>query len=498
MFKKQHSLDSGYALVVFLVIVAIGMFILANSLNLAKTSTRTNYAARVRSDEFFATDKTMNLAVNWFRSQSLNMITPFQKENFYSTFTLGAPSVGANDVSEIAVPTKIKTAGNNSVILSTDSTLGSSNFPATQNILTGTSFDAVSDFAAQNFGEPKFRATLVDAVPVDPSQDYGPPPAGAPVTDFYPIYRLDSIQGVNEGTRLLGYMVGSLFYVDAVGFYGRDFVQAMQTCDSYISANGPYGTGSKRAHCPVGSNGEVRVHQNEEIYGSVRTNGTINTASPYGGPICSDFSCSNPGTTCEGPTCAVPGLPTFSTWAEYCPTDQGNRNVNSNQTWTVAGSAANQKCWATVTLGNNRQLTLTSTGTGNAYFIRSLTIPNNARLNIAPNPASATVYLYVETLNDGSFNGNQVYNINNRPSQFRLYYLGTQALKLNGTAAMNLALVAPYSSVEVTGNFTFQGGIIAKDLTFSGSGAVHYDESLGGSSLNDINYRLRDKIQYYN
>jgi hypothetical protein len=496
---ETKNSEHGYALLAFVVVIAIGLFLTANALTLTQSSLRSNYAARMRSDDFMRSDESIGAVLNWFRAQSLNLITPFKKENFYSRFNRGTPSVGTNDIAALNVPTKVKLFGTtNSAILVSSNTLGTAAFPSTQHLNTNATFNTSSAFSGASFGDNIVRATLVDAVPVDPSKNYGPPPAAAPETDFYPIYRLDVLRGLDQGAHLLGYMVGTLFYIDTIGFYGRDFVEARQSCDSYISANGPYGPGSKRAHCPVGSNGTVMVHQNEHIFGSVRTNSTMAGASPYGGTICGDFSCTNPGNACQGTSCNVPGLPTFSAWTTYCPTNQGDRNVTSNQTWTVAGSAPNQKCWNTVTLSNNRILTLSSTGPGNAYFIRTLNIPNNARLNIAPSPASGTVYLYVESMAGGTFNGNQVYNANNRPSQFRIYYLGTQNITMNGTAVINSAMVAPYAGVTVQGNFTYSGGILAESLTFTGSGALHYDESLGGSEINDLNFRLRDKIQYYN
>lgn len=508
MNRQWKHDERGYALVVFLVILGIGLFVLANSLGLATTSIRTNYATKKRSDEFFATDNSMNLTVNWFRSQNLNMISPFTRGNFYSTFTKGSPSVGANDVPAFNIPTKIKiSGGNNSVILTAGGTgLGTATFPATQNLNSGATYNAVTGFQSGSFGTNLVRATLVDAVPADPSQDFGAPPAAAPQTDFYPIYRLDSLKATDSGTHLLGYLIGSLTYYDTIGFYGRDLVEMRQDCDSYISANGPYGNGNKRAHCPVGSNSTIQIHQNTELYGSARTNGGFNEGSPFGGQVCADLSCSSQGTKCSGNTCNVPGLPTFSPWATYCPTNQGALNVNSNSSLTVGGPNANQKCWSTVTIANNKTLTLTSSGPNNAYFFNNLVLPNNGTLKIAPSAAGGIVYLYIYSFNgivdpnanNNNINGNQLLNTNNRPSQLKMYYLGPAPLKLNGTAAINMALVSPYAGVEISGNFTYSGGAIAKSLVFTGSGAIHYDESLGGQTLTGMTYRLRDKVEYYN
>jgi hypothetical protein len=496
----QNS-EHGYALIAFLVLMSVGMFILAGSLGLARSNARTTYASKVRTDTFYQSEETMNRAMSWLRMRSADMLYPFTRANFYTSFTRSSsPSVGANDGSYLSVPTRIKRAGtSDSIILTAASELGSSFFPATQNISTGSSFQTVSEFQSADLASAMVRVTLIDALPVDPTLDFGAPPNPAPQTDFYPVYRIDAMTAVNEGSRVLGYVVGSLSYIDTIGFYGKDYLEGLQNCDSYISANGAYSSATKRAHCPIGSETVIRVHQNTKIYGTARTNGSITTSSPWGGQVCADFvsNCPNPGQTCEGPSCAVPGLPTFQAWSSYCPTDQGDRTVSSNQTWTVGGNGANQKCWNTVGVNTNRTLTLTTTAY--PYFIRSLSFANNSnsRLNLSPDSAGGTISLYVETIAGDAVNGNQMFNVNNRPSQFKLYYLGTADLTLNGTADMNVAIVAPYANVVVSGNFSFSGGIIAKGLRFTGSGNVHYDESLGGQSLTDVTYRLRNELQYY-
>lgn len=504
MKRRNASLkyqDAGYALVAFLVLTAVGLFVLAGALDLSQSSSRTIHAGRQRTERFYQAEETMNIALSWLRQNSLSMIWPFERANFYTYFTRSSTaSVGSNDGSNLPVLTRVKLAGTtDSVILRSDSALGTQAFPFTKNIITNAAFPATTQFNNADKGDAMIRLTLVDALPVDPTLNNGPPPAAAPTTDFYPVYRVDAMTDLSEGARVLGYIVGSLSYIDTIGFYGHDYLAGLQNCDSYISANGAWSSATKRAHCPIGSNGPIQVHQNTTIYGSARTNNSIDTSNPWGGDICSDFvsGCPNAGSTCEGASCQVPGLPTFNTWASYCPTNQGDRTVSSNQTWTVAGNNASQKCWGTVDVNSNRTLTLTTTAY--PYFFNTLTFQNNSnsKLNISPDTSGGLVSLYVYTITGGAVNGNQLFNINNRPSQFKIYYLGTQDLTLNGTADMNVSLVAPYANVTVSGNFAFSGGIIAKSLQFTGSGKVHYDESLGGQTLSDMTYRLRTEMQYY-
>jgi hypothetical protein len=148
-----------------------------------------------------------------------------------------------------------------------------------------------------------------------------------------------------------------------------------------------------------------------------------------------------------------------------------------------------------LTIGNNRVVTLTSTQY--PYFIDTLDISNTGRLNFAPSTPTGTITLYVRKIINDRFNGNQIFNINNKPYQLRVNYLGNDPLLLNGTAAMNSFVVAPYAPITISGNFTFSGGIKATSLVGSGSGSLHYDESGDITTLKDVSYTLRSVTQHY-
>ncbi len=501
MHRLSHTKgQNGFALLAMIVILALSAILVAGGVSAARSNTRAMHNSELRGERFYNVEAQMGSVVSWMRENSESLVSPFNRDNFYNTFERTSPSAGANEGKLISLATKIKLkSSNDAAILANDSYLATATFPNTTHIVTNAAFNPVSSFQGTTFGEGLVRLTLIDALPVDPTKDFGAPPNPAPDTDFNPVYRVDSYTGTDQASHVFGYIIGSMYYVDAIGFYGKDFVELRQKCDSYISANGTYSSTSKRARCPIGSDANVRIHDSEILYGSARTNGSIDSASPWGGDVCSDFQngCPNEGTTCQGASCSVPGLPTLQTYAAYCPSNQGNLTVSANTTLTVPGNAANQKCWNTVSINSNRTLTLTSTVY--PYYFKTLTYANNSnsRVNIQPSPSSGTVRMYVETITGDSFNGNMVMNGSNRPVQFRMYYLGSNPLTLNGSAAMNVAMVAPNADVTVAGNFTYQGGIIAKSLTFTGSGDVHYDESLGGQTLTDSNYRIKNEIQYY-
>ncbi len=523
--KRSGEAEAGYALVAVLLFVMVTAFAGATAAGVLGSGIQTMSTTNSRTEEYFKDEKVFGEAVQWMRDNSTGMTDIFGRTKFYTVFKRRSSSVGLNDQGNFQVPTKIgpRAEPDKSVILVSDPILlqgsASSNvqgsFPSTTDTKSGESFDSLGSLRASRFSGKKVRITLIDAIPVDPSKDFGD--SGAPPqTDFQPLYRIDVFNRVkisrgdgegsqtgttsrtffkDNGGHLFGHVLGKLQYDYGVGFYGRDQVEIRQPCDSYISNSGPYSHTAARAHCPVGSNGAVSILNNTHVYGSVHTNGSISVLSPFGGKVCANSTCSEVGTTCQGPSCQVPGLPSFSDWSIYCPSNQGAVRPVSGSLLTVSGNNPIQKCWSKVTIANNRVVTLTSTEY--PYFIDELDISTTGRVNFAPSPATGTITLYVRKITGDTFNGNQVFNMNNKPYQLRLNYLGTERLRLNGTADMSTFLIAPLAPVEVLGNFVFRGGIKATALTLTGNGSIHYDESGDITTLKGISYQIRNVTQFY-
>lgn len=523
--ERTGETEAGYALVAVLLFVMVTAFAGATAAAVLGSGIQTMSATNSRTEEYFKGEKVFGEAVQWMRDNSTGMTDIFGRTKFYTVFKRRSSSIGSNDQGTFQVPTKIGPRSNpdKSVILVSDPILlqgsASSNaqgsFPSTIDTTSGEAFESLDSLRRSHFSGKKIRITLIDAIPVDPSKDFGD--SGAPPqTDFQPLYRVDVLdrvkisrgdgEGLQTGTtsrtffkdnggHLFGHVLGKLQYDYGVGFYGRDQVEIRQPCDSYISNSGPYSHTAARAHCPVGSNGAVSILNNTNVYGSVRTNGTISAYSPFGGKVCANSSCSEVGATCQGPSCQVPGLPNFSDWSIYCPSDQGAFRPASGSVLTVSGNNPIQKCWSKVTIASNRVVTLTSTEY--PYFIDELDISTTGRINFAPSPATGTITLYVRKITGDSFNGNQVFNRNNKPYQLRFNYLGTERLRLNGTAAMSTFIIAPLAPVEVLGNFVFRGGIKATALTLTGNGSIHYDESGDITTLKGVSYQIRNVTQFY-
>lgn len=493
--------DNGYILVSSLILIAVATIITATILSSASIHARSISAAKNRSTEYFKAEQTLGASASWLKANSTSLASSFSRANFYTTFDRTVPTVGSNDTGATGIPTKLKTqATTKSVFLTNSNSIGTSEYPLTVDTVTAQNYSAKTQFAATSFGDDLVRVTLVDAVAGDPTQDFGDPDTGnaLPQTDFSPIYRVDAMKAMNSGAYLYGYLFGTLAYDYGIGFYGKNFVEFRQDCDSYLSNNGAYTAVNKRANCSVGSDSDSSIHLNSTIYGSLKTKGAIIQSSPYGGKVCADFAagCAHAGTTCQGATCTVPGLPTYSAWAVYCPANQGDVVINANTTVLVPGNAANQKCWNKITVNPNKTLTLKTTNY--SYYIDTFDIANSGVINFAPDPANGTINLYVRKFVGDKFNGGQVFNINNKPYQLRIHYLGTDDLVLDGNANMSAFMIAPYANVTVQGSFVYNGGIKALGLTMTGSGQVHYDESGDITTLSDVTFTMRNEVAKYN
>ena len=491
-------------MVPFLILMALCTAVIIGSLKVSSSSMRTIYATKERTQRYYTTESGMNRSLSWLRTNSQSLVTPFKGSEFYQKFERTEPTIGANDTGLFKVPTKVKLAGtNNSAILNNDPSFGTAAYPATSNIVTNAGFDAVGSFETKDLGGALLRVTLVDAVPIEAAKDTPPNPD----TDFYPVYRVDALSGPNRGVHTYGFVTGNLYYVDTVGFYGKDYVNVNQDCSSAVFTGAS--PGPRNAKCPVGSNAKISIANNAEIYGSARTNGSIDPASK----VCADYpSCTKQGKTCEGANCAVPAIPTYQNWDIYCPAPPALPNITVNNTANPKKGGGGQAppaagCYDTVTLENGTlvlnavaQPAATFTEMRNSrYFFKTLYFKGGqSALRVSPAVAGGTVELYVMNITGDNINGSQTVNDAAKPSQFRIHYLGANDLKINGNSDTGFAMVAPYANVTLTGNSRFGGGIMAKGLDLSGSSELVYDETLGGTILNDLTLRLRNLAERYN
>jgi len=497
--------ESGNVLLISLILFGLAGLVVMNVVDTTRGALSTVGAKKVATAQNTIAQSGVNEAISFLRKNSQQMVNPFRRDEFYSKFTKGDASVGVNDIKNFTVPTFVKLKNtSNSAILISDTDVGTSAFPVTWDITANSSFDSPEQFLSAELGKAKIRLTLMNVIADDPSKDYGSPPSAAPDTDFYPIYRIDAFTDNDKGSHFYSYISGDSTHVFDMGVFGQDYLEIRQECDSYISANGAYSAATKRPNCPAGSNSTAAVHKNEEIYGSLQTNGTVTATAPYGGETCADFiaGCPNKGETCAGEDCGVPLLDIFKDWSVYCPTGSAKPVLNvtgtsaTPQTIVVASGSASDSCWNGLTLGSNKAAVLTSTAY--PYYIKRLDLANNATLLFQPDNAAKPIQIYVEEIVGNRFNGTQYLNSAGTPKNLMIYYLGTTDLILNGSAAIQAGFVAPKAGVTVQGSFEFYGALLAKRLTLTGSGKIHYDESLAGQgSISDMQYKLHDFSQRY-
>jgi hypothetical protein len=501
---KTYQHENGNVLLMALVLCGLAGIVAIGVLDATRGASATAGAKKTDRAQNTIAQGGVPEAISFLRQYSQQMVNPFRRDEFYNRFTKTSATVGSNDTNWSPVTTfvKLKDTQNSAMIVS-DTNMGTAAFPQTWDITTNTAFDAVGNFFSASMGKSRIRLTLVNAIADDPAKDYGPPPANAPETDFYPVYRVDSYNTNDAGSHFYAYMTGVSRHVFDMGIYGQDYLEIRQQCDSYISANGAYSDATKRANCPAGSNSTSQVHKNEEIYGSLQTNGSIVATAPWGGETCKDFTpgCPNKGETCAGEDCGVPLLDIFKDWTTYCPAGSEQATVTAGAATTIsiaAPGAAENSCWTGLTIGSNKSATLTSTAY--PYYIRTLDIANNGNIKFVPDNPSKPIQLYVQTIVGNALNGNMVINgaAGQTPKNVMIYYLGTAALTLNGTASIQAGIVAPKAAVTVSGAFDYFGALLAKRLTLTGSGKVHYDESLGGNgAISDMQYKVYDFSQRF-
>lgn len=478
MKKNVTHNEKGYVLVGVLFILTLSLIIAAGMLNSSATNAKTRALVTTQADYYYEAEETLNRVTAWLQSNSKNIVNAFSSANFNNNFDRGAPALGDNEGEFFGVPTMVKMKGSaHSVMLSNNPFFGQAAFPATTNIDSGAPFDAMAAFQSADLGRANARLILIWARQTD----------GA----YEPIFRADVITGNNpdRGVHSYSYVYSTLVNLTGgVGFYGKThlFLETPNNdCYSYqYTYNaGAWSRGAPRSNCPVASDAEINI--SSKVYGTAKTlleDGIV--LSPPGGSVS--------GEKCMGAGCHNYHLPALGNWDSYCPGNTTDVTISSDTTWPAGG------CWRNVTINHKKTLNLTDTH--NPYYIKYINFGGDqAHLDFGSLPQDQQVTLFVEQLNNNyHFNGNNMLNTHNAPHQVWINYLGSEKLYLDGTAAINAVIIAPYAIVDVRGNFNFYGGIQALTLDVGGHARINYDEALGYMPvLSDITYDLKKTSQRY-
>jgi Tfp pilus assembly protein PilX len=137
--------------------------------------------------------------------------------------------------------------------------------------------------------------------------------------------------------------------------------------------------------------------------------------------------------------------------------------------------------FGTVNFGSCAVITLQA-GT---YNMDSLLVSNGAKI-VLPSTGSVVINILDQgtATNPLNVNGGIVANNGGAPANFTFVYGGTKTLNLAAGANMFASVYAPNAPVSLSGNAGLYGAIVTNTATFSGSGHVIYDTSLGGQKWN--------------
>lgn len=209
--------------------------------------------------------------------------------------------------------------------------------------------------------------------------------------------------------------------------------------DSYNSNNGAYGGSNKSADGTMAVNSTAIAALS--LSGNARING--NTVVGYGGGSTVVRTTGNARVT--GTRSNLP-----SDWA------------NPADATAPAGATA-----ISLSVSGNNTVTLAA-GT---YTASSISISGNGRI-----VTSGQVAIYVS--GSISISGNGIVVTNNHPANLMLYSTGSSSVSISGNGSFYGGVYAPNSAVSTSGNGDFFGAMIAKTYVQSGNGSLHYDKAM--------------------
>ncbi|MBX7144403.1 MAG: hypothetical protein K1X79_08140 [Oligoflexia bacterium] len=499
--NRRRGTSAGFTLPSVVIFLVICTTVLVGWAKYSMSTTRTVGADRIRTTTYNQAEKGLNVAVSWLRDHSTEMFSLFTQANFCNNFTRSAsPAFSTNDPStgSFAVPSRIRwvAANTSSPLLTNSAALGTTSFQSVG------AFNTVSSFNALNFGGDSVKITLVDALPVTTTATTTCPGI---TTDFYPVFRIDSMTGNQSGSRVFGYVSGDMQQSGGLpGFQGETTISQAQDCASFNFTGPPpanVATAQQRAQCMIASQGNISFANNAEVYGTATAGGSITT-----GHVCGTI----PSIPCT-PTNGSPNTSVSDPFAGRSnPFAAGNwcsSHASAGPLVPTCGSAvpmsppANGACNTSFILPNNCSVVL---GAGTYYINGTLSFGNNAALRL---PSLATlgsgkviIHFSSVPVSGGwsTINANNTVNTTAPPSRMELNYWGNQQLKLNGNSNFAMAFWAPNALVQLQGNTNYYGALLAKTLNNTGSANMIYDESMGFNPVTtDVTYAIRNVEETY-
>lgn len=114
---------------------------------------------------------------------------------------------------------------------------------------------------------------------------------------------------------------------------------------------------------------------------------------------------------------------------------------------------------------------------------QGVSVTGNASI-VIPNGSSLTLYIEADLL----IAGQGLANANVQAGSCKIWgtnqSASAQKFHVAGKGSLRSALYAPNANLEVNGNGDMMGSIVARDITFTGNAAFHYDEALADTGTN--------------
>jgi hypothetical protein len=489
-FRSAVSHERGYVLLGILALTGITMMVASSMLQSSASSSKVRYVVRKDAENFYNVESSINKVTAWLQSNSKNVVSGFTENGFNSYFTVdSSPTGGSNQGTAFVVPTMIKMSGsNNAVQLTNNEFFGTSAFPNTSHINSGAAFDAVQSFESTDFGNNvSVRLLLIAAQETD--------------GNFQPVFRIDAVTGADpeRGVHGINFVKSSLATTNiGAGYYAEnanfDTSNPNNQCWSYQytwnEQTETWSRGAPRTNCDISARSQVTLKS--AIHGNVAS--SLDVSLQNAGAVS--------GNLCSGADCNISySLPIEPDWESRCGGEaQVNITATSNNQELSSGSTLATQCFHNLHVNSNRSFRFTTPDT--PYYIKNLTLQNqsNSRLFFDTIPPGQKYILYIDNLNNGQINGNQLVGQNLAPHQLEIYITAPGSLTLNGTAALNGVITGnPAHTMNLLGNFSFYGALRSNHINVTGNAVLGYDEALseGAPQLDDLKFTLYKASQRY-
>lgn len=226
--------------------------------------------------------------------------------------------------------------------------------------------------------------------------------------------------------------------------------------DSYDSSVGPYSPLSARENGDVGSNNALTMTGNASVKGDA-------LIAPGGSASGVESRITGELFYAANPTELQPViLPSYFTALPVSP----DLKLNKDTTTIFSGNYI----YNSISMSSDAILVINS-GT-NIYINGSISITGNAQITTGSN-----VSIYIQ--GDANFAGQGITNTTGIPSNLQIYGIGSSTtINYSGGSNFYGTIYAPECDVGTSGNSNFFGAIVGGTVQLSGTGALHYDESL--------------------